>query len=557
MTTPRVPLKIAVALPEEQIPAWFDRLLPLIEKEGQARVAMILLTGRENAENSGKPFLYSLIDRLDRFFFSRRCDPLKKVPFPPGWKNIPRYRVQLPAPGGSLKLEEGMTGGVKPGGVDIILSIGIGAEFFPDQKLAKYGAWYLVFGEDRGSTAKMPGFREVMEGEGVTQTRLVCEGYGQRQTLTLARSTWFTHPFSPARHRSYYFWAAAAMLPRCLHRLHAAAMPRSLESALGATTDNLSSSKDPKKYGNLAILAAYLRLLWKRVALTGKKIFLRDRWIILEGRDRSREPDFRQFRPLSAPPRDDWADPCLIDFESREYIFFEEFEQKKHKGRIAVTAGTPDGGWLPPQTVLDRPYHLSYPFIFPWDDRFFMIPESAAVGRIDLYECVHFPTRWELHHTLIDGILARDSTIFWRDGIWWLFTALAGMPEQGANLELHLFHAKDLLTGAWSAHPMNPICSDIRRARPAGRVFTQNGRLYRPSQDCSRGYGSGIDLNEIEVLTKEDYRERPAWSLHPEWNANVKGMHTISRSPRLTVVDALVTQTVFSRFRRRDASLRI
>jgi hypothetical protein len=39
--------------------------------------------------------------------------------------------------------------------------------------------------------------------------------------------------------------------------------------------------------------------------------------------------------------------------------------------------------------------------------------------------------------------------------------------------------------------------SDVRKARPAGRLFHHDNDIYRPSQGCSVGYGHGLVLNKI------------------------------------------------------------
>jgi hypothetical protein len=41
--------------------------------------------------------------------------------------------------------------------------------------------------------------------------------------------------------------------------------------------------------------------------------------------------------------------------------------------------------------VLERPYHLSYPYVFFVGDDAFMLPETAANGAIELYRAVSFP----------------------------------------------------------------------------------------------------------------------------------------------------------------------
>ena len=75
---------------------------------------------------------------------------------------------------------------------------------------------------------------------------------------------------------------------------------------------------------------------------------------------------------------------------------------------------------------------------------------------------------------------------------------------------------------------MNPIVSDVRRARSAGNIFLHNGKLIRPSQDCSKRYGYGIRLNEIKVLNEDEYVEDEIDFIDPGWDSKVEAVHTIN-----------------------------
>jgi hypothetical protein len=87
---------------------------------------------------------------------------------------------------------------------------------------------------------------------------------------------------------------------------------------------------------------------------------------------------------------------------------------------------------------------------------------------------------------------------------------------------------------------MNPIISDVRRARPAGPLFVKDGFLIRPSQDCSRRYGFAVCLNRVDVLTDNDYREVPIERILPTWLRGNQGTHTFTRGSRFEAVDGRI-----------------
>ena len=181
--------------------------------------------------------------------------------------------------------------------------------------------------------------------------------------------------------------------------------------------------------------------------------------------------------------------------------------------------------------MLERHCHLSYPTLFELAGELYMVPESCELERIDAYRCTSFPWRWEHAQTLLAGVRACDSSIFEHGGRWWLFATVVDeawlMPRDSVNA----YYARDPLNGPWVAHPENPVVCDAHRARPAGRPFVCDGRLFRPSQDCSRGYGYGVRINEVTILTESHFEEREVSFIEPAWRDAV-ATHTVALGDR-------------------------
>ena len=249
---------------------------------------------------------------------------------------------------------------------------------------------------------------------------------------------------------------------------------------------------------------------------------------------------------LMLPPKDRfYADPCVVEHQGREHIFLEEWNLADRKGVIAWTRvenGRP--GAVEP--VLKRPYHLSYPFVFEAGKDVFMIPESAAARRVELYRAVDFPTRWEPAEILLDNVVATDATVHELDGRWWMFVTVG---EQGSSRydQLFLYHA-DNVHGPWRPHKRNPVKIDVRSARPAGRLFQRGGKLIRPTQDCSVRYGGALTLCEVKHLSLLDYAEVAAEKLLPDWLPMNIGFHTLSHCARLEVIDGKMLPGKTARF---------
>ena len=195
----------------------------------------------------------------------------------------------------------------------------------------------------------------------------------------------------------------------------------------------------------------------------------------------------------------------------------------------------PDGTLGPHETCLDTGRHLSYPHVFEHAGEHFMIPESGADHEVVLYRSTDFPRGWKRERVLQRGLFAVDTTGLEHEGRWWFFATVGERP--GGEVELLLFSAESL-TGEWTLHPANPICSDVLRSRGAGAILTDGGRLVRPSQSCAPVYGHSLLFNEITTLNPRDYAERTYRTIRPTWARGLIGTHTYNRAGRHEAVDA-------------------
>ena len=89
----------------------------------------------------------------------------------------------------------------------------------------------------------------------------------------------------------------------------------------------------------------------------------------------------------------------------------------------------------------------------------------------------------------------------------------------------------------WLPHPWNPIVTDARAGRPAGRIFRHEDVWIRPAQDCSSRYGYATVFNRIEDLTVSTFRESRVAYLGPEWLSGNLGTHTYNRDSSFETVD--------------------
>lgn len=387
---------------------------------------------------------------------------------------------------------------------------------------ARLGTWrYAVDGR-----------REVAAGEMLTPVRLEVSlpGHGPRR---VAYASWSrTYPLSMARNRAGLLAKASALAARALR-----------EASLGGRAW-LESCPPAPQHEQGAVGALGVARIGARIAARAvTKALYVDQWSLAFAFGREPNAALEGFTRILPPPDRDWADPFALERDGRWYVFFEELPYAAGKAHISMIELDAAGRWSAPVRVLERDYHLSYPFLLEHEGELYMIPETGQNRTVELYRCVDFPRRWRLERVLIDGVRCVDATLHRGTRRWWMFANVAPGESRVFDDELHIFHAPGLFA-EWQPHAANPVKSDVRCARPAGAVYARDGALYRPSQICAPRYGAGLCLNRIVRLTAEEFSERPVERLLPPAGSGLLGMHTVNRAGALVVVDA------FSRRRR-------
>jgi hypothetical protein len=218
------------------------------------------------------------------------------------------------------------------------------------------------------------------------------------------------------------------------------------------------------------------------------------------------------------------ADPFIISHNSKYYMFFEILDKSSGKGIIGLATSSNGSDWNYEKTVLREIYHLSYPYVFKFNDDFYMIPESSEANRVLLYKAKNFPYEWEIAAELINGKYV-DSSIFQYNDKWWMFAGKSG--------KLHLFFS-DSLEGKWLEHPKSPLISNNNKiTRPGGRVIVDKNRIYRYTQDGEPSYGSAVRVFKVNNLTEKEYEEEEVDLIlngtksDLDWRKD--GMHTIDQ----------------------------
>jgi hypothetical protein len=547
MKTPK--LKLGLLLDSYEAPAWLFRSLERIVNGDSAEIVAVFLneSGPQAPVSSGHGgFAYRLFNRIDEKLFRREPDAFKPLDLRKLLSGVPALALKPLLQGEEDAFAPEDVARVRELGLDILVKLGFRRLGGKILSAARYGVWFYQPGDNTTIRGGPPGFWEVAERRPATGATLMMADETAPGGRAIYRSQFLTYPFSPARNRQTSSWSAASFLPRQLDLLYRQGEARFWqETARYNTGLDLYDGRQYQAPGNFESLKFYSRFFARQLFELYQRAFRLDTWYLMFALTNSSALAFADFKKI-VPPKDRfWADPQVIWKDGKYFIFIEELLYQNHKGHLAVIEMDSQGSWKEPVPVLETGYHLSYPFVFEHNQKYYMVPETGANRTIDLYECVEFPTRWKFKLTLMENVTAKDTTLFFRDGKWWLFTGITENPGAAPEVELFLYYADDLFSTDWKAHPLNPLVSDVTNARPAGRLFVQDGKVYRPSQDCSRNYGYGFNINEILCLSETDYLEKKVAAVKPNWDNQLIATHTCTRADGLFIIDCLTRRAKF------------
>ncbi|MFZ4532213.1 MAG: glucosamine inositolphosphorylceramide transferase family protein, partial [Alsobacter sp.] len=238
---------------------------------------------------------------------------------------------------------------------------------------------------------------------------------------------------------------------------------------------------------------------------------------------------------IANPPGCYLADPILHMRDGVPHLFVEVFDEAAGRAHLGVIVIDADGRVAPVRTVLKRPYHLSYPFVFDRDGETWMIPETMQARTVELYRAVSYPDSWELEQVLLSDVDLSDVTPVDHGGLSWLFATATHGGSCWDTLDLYM---AEHWRGPYRPHRLNPVLIDARAARPAGPMQGRDGNLLRPAQDCTRGYGSALALCRVDRLDPDGYAQTRLSRLGPPLLGD-SGVHTLATAGGFEAIDAL------------------
>lgn len=534
-------IKIALLCFRSNFHAWEKKLLTKILADSRLQTCLVVTCNDPLITKTfpyPEPLLYQKIKNFDQKRFHIKNAALDKATFNE-LSEINSIEAKILDNSGVLNLTEDTIGKIKGHDLDVVLAIGKGPFIQNMASCAKLGVWTHELTDSGHLTSFDIGFNESVLRKPFVSSGLYA--FGTDGTVyPLFESTSSTQSASIHRVFNRVYWKMTSFFARTIDKLTVLGEKQFILNYLSKKPDSIGPKVNSVQNGNIFTAApAYFKnfIQWK----ISNKI-IKKKWILLFqlGKNDSMDLNFNSFKKIIPPKGKFWADPFVIYHQEKYFIFFEACSVAgRSLGNISLIILNNKGEISSPTVVLKKPYHLSYPFLFHWKNCWYMIPETAQNRTIELFKCVDFPDKWEFQYNLMEEISAVDTTLFEHNGKWWLFVNVTETPGASSWDELYLYFADDPLSKHWTPHPLNPVISDVTSSRPAGNVYLEDGKIYRPSQNSSYYYGYGLKINEITTLNETDYEEKMVRSIAPDWNKKIKAIHTLNKTNNLTIIDGI------------------
>jgi hypothetical protein len=554
-------LRVGLLLDSYVQPRWVLRVVEEIQASAFAEIALVVLNrSHASAANGNRPslprrvwenrerFLYALYTKLDERLFPLDPDAFAADDIEGLLRACPVVEVEPVGGKFTDAFNEEDVRRLHAYDLDVALRFGFRILKGSVLGCARHGVWSYHHGDAEVKRGAPPGFWEVMTGEPTTGAMLqvLTEDLDNGRVLHRGWSQ-TSNKFSVRRNCNNFYWGAAGFVSRKLRELHERGRVACADASECADVYRPYYNRLYKRPTNSEMLPLLGGLARGAARRAYEKAFVRDRWALgyrFKSSPDDRNETFYKYKYLMPPPGRFWADPFPVKRDGAYTVFFEDATLDPEHGHISAVELGRAGARGEPFKVLERDYHLSYPFLFEWRGELFMLPETSENETIELYRCASFPGGWEQEKVLMEGVRLFDATLAEVEGRWWMFATFG--PE-GVTVpcdDLHLFYADSPL-GPWRPHRLNPVKTDGRGSRPAGALFRRGANLYRPAQDCSKHYGYAMTINRVLRLTPDEYREEAVSKILPRWRKGLISTHTLNTCDDLTVIDCQFRERKF------------
>jgi len=529
------PIKIVLLLDDLKVKRWVFDIINFVENNSNYTIVGVVINEAKNKSRSS--LLYRILRFLDAKLFKSKSTIFNSILL--SFDSTLVYSTAPIQKKYSDYLDEATIQFVQDKNPDVILRFGFRILRGSILGIPQYGIWSLHHGDNRVNRGGPPGFWEVVNQEaisGVTLQQITEDLDGGK---VIGRAFTKTDLLSFHRNQVLVFELGVRLFTEKLQKI--------AEGKLAVEKSNFNFYskplfQNPSNLKTIAIGIPFLLRIGKRMI---KGLTTDEQWIILHSKSATNETSAYRFQELIPPKAVSWADPFPITYKDKLFLFAEEIK-KNNKGKIVCFEyNLITKAFSSPQTCIDESFHLSYPFVFEWQNQWYMIPETGQYGKVLCYKAIAFPLKWEKPIILQDDKHFFDVTPFEFEDNWYCFVTEKASATTTATELLRLYNLNEGPLGSWEEHPESPVKFDVSGGRSAGKIIIKDGKLFRPAQLGAPKYGFGIQFYEITRLTRSAYSETIVETITPDWDEKLVATHTFNQADGWHFIDAQIKTSKF------------
>jgi len=417
-------IKATILLDSTRVPLWVHESIKAISSEETICIHLILINKAEKKSslNRSCSFFYKILRRIDRFIFKKNSDPFRRVQLP----EIPQARIVEVFPIQSKfsdRFPTDIIDVIRTEKTDIILRFGFRILRGDILTASKFGVLSLHHGSTKSYRGGPPAFWELVNKEPITTVTIQRLNEQLDGGDIIKEAHLRTDLNSFFRNQAKLYWAGKELLLGTIKEIIDEGPEHYFRRIIMNSNKSLFYSaplfQKPTSKSAIIILLGWVARNFLRKL---QSIFFLNQWQMQFSVKDGFETVFYRYKKLIPPSDRIWADPFIVFHNNVYNIFFEEKYNKQSRGHISNIQIDEKGNLLTnSEVVLQEEYHLSYPFVFSYDNQHYMLPESAEISELYLYLSHDFPKGWKKHKLLLSGFKTYDPTLHFHNGFWYLF----------------------------------------------------------------------------------------------------------------------------------------
>jgi hypothetical protein len=198
------------------------------------------------------------------------------------------------------------------------------------------------------------------------------------------------------------------------------------------------------------------------------------------------------------------ADPFFATDKNEIFCFFESFQRNRSQGKISMVKFSETSNLKQKlevghfREIIVEKFHLSFPFIFQQNNRWYILPEASRSGRMPLYSSKSLEGPWNFDFDLNIPEILIDSIVFFTGQKFILIGSRRVITDLSGSNVLVAYESLNLKS-QWRLIESFYEWSDLS-SRNGGFELISLNRFVRYSQsNCMGIYGHHVNQHHYEI----------------------------------------------------------